>query len=66
MYRIINPATPLEWSRLFRGLYGRVARRVGVDVSYVSHVARGERRSERIERALNSELARIERRRPSS
>jgi transcriptional regulator with XRE-family HTH domain len=60
-----SPTTPLEWSRLFRGLYGRVAKRVGVDASYVSRVARGERHSEKIERALNTELARIEKRRPA-
>ena len=39
------------------GLYTRVARQVGVHPSYVSRVARGERRSERISRALAAELA---------
>ncbi len=38
------------------GLYSRVARRFNVDRSYVSRVARGERRSENIERALVSEF----------
>jgi transcriptional regulator with XRE-family HTH domain len=43
----------------YRGLYSRVARRLGVDRSYVSRVARGERRSKRVERALQAELKRI-------
>ena len=44
-----------------RGLYSRVARQLGVDRSYVSRVARGERRSKRIEDALRAELKRIRR-----
>ena len=43
----------------YRGLYARVARRLGVDRSYVSRVARGERQSRRVERALQAELKRI-------
>ena len=43
----------------YRGLYARVARRVGVDRSYVSRVARGERSSKRVEQALQAELKRI-------
>lgn len=43
----------------FRGLYTRVARKAGVDPSYVSRVARGERKSEQIEELLRSELKRI-------
>jgi len=39
------------------GLYTRVARQVGVHPSYVSRVARGERRSDRISRAIANELA---------
>jgi hypothetical protein len=35
-----------------------------MDPSYVSRVARGERRSPKIERALERELARIEKLRP--
>lgn len=31
---------------LFRGLYARVGRDLGLDASYISRVARGERRSE--------------------
>ncbi len=41
------------------GLYSRVARQLGVDRSYVSRVARGERHSEPIERALTTEFDRI-------
>jgi transcriptional regulator with XRE-family HTH domain len=47
--------------QLYRGLYSRVARKLGVDRSYVSRVARGERRSPDIEAALQAELKRIER-----
>ena len=36
------------------------ARKLGVDASYVSRVARGERTSERIFNAILSELRRIE------
>jgi len=41
------------------GLYSRVARQLGVDRSYVSRVARGERHSEPVERALTTEFDRI-------
>lgn len=41
------------------GLYSRIARQLNVDRSYVSRVARGERHSEEIERALSSEFTRI-------
>ncbi len=50
----------LKRYRLYRGLFARVARQLGVDRSYVSRVARGERRSQRIEAALRAELRRIE------
>jgi hypothetical protein len=42
-----------------RGLYQRVAEKFGVDPSYVSRVARGERRSPKIEASLNHEVQRI-------
>ena len=51
--------TPHNLASLIRGLYGRVARRLKVDPSYVSRVARGERRSSSIEETLESELRRI-------
>ena len=41
------------------GLYSRVARRLGVDRSYVSRVARGERSSEQVEDALVAEYKRL-------
>lgn len=39
------------------GLYTRVAKQTGVHPSYVSRVARGERRSDRVSRAIADELA---------
>jgi hypothetical protein len=47
---------PRDLSSLVRGLYGRVARKLHVDVSYVSRVARGERQSGWVEGALRREL----------
>jgi hypothetical protein len=44
---------------LYRGLYVRVARKLGVDPSYVSRVARGDRRSPQIESALRQALDEI-------
>ncbi len=41
------------------GLYSRIARQLQVDRSYVSRVARGERRSTQIEQALSTEFTRI-------
>ncbi|MGH9679211.1 MAG: hypothetical protein ACRD4Y_04615 [Candidatus Acidiferrales bacterium] len=55
-----NTSTPpYNLASLIRGLYGRVARRLEVDPSYVSRVARGERQSEEIEACLEKELRRI-------
>jgi transcriptional regulator with XRE-family HTH domain len=42
------------------GIYSRVARRLGVDRSYVSRVAKGERHSEEIEQALTTEFKEIQ------
>ena len=42
------------------GLYSRIARRLGVDRSYVSRVAKGERRSPQIEQALTNEFDRLQ------
>jgi hypothetical protein len=52
-------APPLHFASLFRGFYGRVARKLDLDPSYVSRVARGERQSEPIEAALEREMNRI-------
>ena len=41
------------------GLYSRVARQLRVDRSYVSRVARGQRHSPEVERALSAEFNRI-------
>lgn len=51
-----NDSTPPQLVSLFRGLYNRVARKMGVDPSYVSRVARGERRSEAVLAALTEEV----------
>jgi hypothetical protein len=54
----VNPGKPSPQS-LYRGLYVRVARELGVDASYVSRVARGERRSDEVESALRRALEEI-------
>jgi hypothetical protein len=50
---------PVDLASLIRGLYQRVARELDVDPSYVSRVARRERRSKIIEDALRRELSKI-------
>jgi len=50
---------PTNLASLIRGLYGRVARQLKVDPSYVSRVARGERQSDAIESSLEKELRKI-------
>jgi transcriptional regulator with XRE-family HTH domain len=50
---------PSDLASRLRGLYGRVARKLGVDPSYVSRVARGERRSRSVDHALRRELNKI-------
>ena len=42
---------------IFRGLYQRVAAKLGVDPSFVSRVARGERRSPAVLAALREEMS---------
>jgi len=49
----------LQLASRMRGLYRRVADRLGVDPSYVSRVARGERKSAKIEASLNREVSRL-------
>jgi transcriptional regulator with XRE-family HTH domain len=56
-----NKQSQFKRYQLYRGLYSRVAKKLGVDRSYVSRVARGERASKEIEEALQQELKRIER-----
>lgn len=55
-----NSSAPLNnLASLLRGLYGRVASQLDVDPSYVSRVARGERKSVVIEAALEREMRKI-------
>ena len=66
--RTLNPPTTprgylLKLHRLHEGLYARIARSTGVDASYVSRVARGERRTPKISTALLADLASIEKQR---
>jgi hypothetical protein len=44
---------------LFRGLYARVAHDLGVDASYISRIARGERKSKVAEKALHREFNKV-------
>lgn len=46
--------------QLYRGIYSRVAKQLGIDRSYVSRVASGERKSEKVEKALLREIERVE------
>ena len=61
MARQKNSRTPgrKNIASLIRGLYSRVARELNVDPSYVSRVARQERRSATIEASLVREIKRI-------
>ena len=43
----------------FRGLYARVAKGLGFDPSYVSRIARGERRPEIVEKAIRREMDKV-------
>jgi transcriptional regulator with XRE-family HTH domain len=54
----------LKWHRLHLGLYARVAKRLRVNPSYVSRVARGKRQSDDVKRALLQGLARISQLKP--
>lgn len=44
---------------LYKGLYTRIARQLGLDPSYVRRVDLGERRSPRVTAAIDAELARL-------
>lgn len=50
-----------RWIQSLCGIYTRIAGRFRVDRSYVSRVARGERNSDEISRALMAEFDRIQR-----
>jgi hypothetical protein len=63
MVRHFEPADQLLLQRhiLHRGVYMRVARKLGIHFSYVSKVTTGERQNEKVMRALLRELRRIDR-----
>jgi hypothetical protein len=50
---------PKNLASALRGLYRRVASRMNVDPSYVSRVARGDRESKEIVKALHREMRQI-------
>jgi hypothetical protein len=50
---------PHNLASAFRGTYARVANRLHVDPSYVSRVARGTRKSQKIETALEEEMWKV-------
>ena len=54
--KLDSSMTSIPAVSLFRGIYNRVAKRLGVDPSYVSRVARGERKSAVVEKALAEEV----------
>jgi hypothetical protein len=54
--KVDSNMNPIPAVSLFRGIYNRVAKRLGVDPSYVSRVARGERKSAVVEKALAEEV----------
>jgi transcriptional regulator with XRE-family HTH domain len=60
----VDGEAQLKWHRLHLGLYARVAKRLRVNPSYVSRVARGKRQSDEVKKALLQELARISQMRP--
>lgn len=57
--KVDSSMTSIPSVSLFRGVYNRVAKRLGVDPSYVSRVARGERKSAIVEKALADEVRAI-------
>lgn len=50
---------PKDLASLVRGMYARVAHNLHLDPSYVSRVARGERKSRSVDAALRRELDKI-------
>jgi hypothetical protein len=57
----VGPVNPqaMNLATAFRGLYARIASRLDVDPSYVSRVARGERKSRKIVNALDREMRQV-------
>lgn len=62
----ITLKSKLRHAELYRGLYSKVARDLTVHRATVSAVARGKKRSQRIEKALLRAIARIERKRSAN
>src|SRR2546423_14705258 len=58
-FSTIRTAGMLLPQTLYRGLYVRIAKKLRVDPSYVSRVARGERFSDPVESALRQEVHQI-------
>ncbi|MGE0404774.1 MAG: hypothetical protein AB7O65_00625 [Candidatus Korobacteraceae bacterium] len=56
IYRRAKLARLHSYVQTLCGVYSRVARKLGVDRSYVSRVAKGERRSAEVEVALLAEF----------
>jgi transcriptional regulator with XRE-family HTH domain len=56
----INVARVNRYIQALCGIYSRVARKLGVDRSYVSRVAKGERHSPKIEEALTREFKQVQ------
>ena len=54
----------LRWHMRFNGLYARAAKQLGVDPSFVSKVASGTRKSEKVTQALEAEMKRLEKLKP--
>lgn len=52
-----SPEVLFSLPSMFRGIYDRVAKKVGCDPSYVSRVARGERNSEEVRNVLQAEIS---------
>jgi len=48
-------------TQLTNGIFSRIARSLGLSRNHVREVAKGNRRSSRVESALEAEFARIER-----
>jgi transcriptional regulator with XRE-family HTH domain len=51
--------TPLQAYLSQRGLFSRVAKKLGIDPSYVSRVANGHRSNDAIEKAIETELNKV-------
>jgi hypothetical protein len=62
----VDGEAQLKWHRLHLGLYARIAKRLRINPSYVSRVARGKRQSDDVKKALLQELSRINQVKPDA